>query len=161
MKTIIRQILEKDNLSLAQMIRAVFEEHNAPREGTVFSDPTTDNLYRLFQTAKSVLWVAEVNGEIVGCCGVYPSNGLDENCVELVKFYLAKEARGKGIGKELMQKSIESAVESGYTQLYLESLPHFSKAVSIYEKQGFKKLTGPLGKSIHTSCNIWMLKDLR
>ena len=160
MKLFIRKIEEKDNLSLAQMIRAVFEEDHAPREGTVYSDPTTDNLFELFKTSKSILWVAELNNQIKGCCGIYPSEGLDKNCAELVKFYLAQDARGQGVGKELMQRSIESAKDFGYKQLYLESLPHFAKAVSIYEKQGFVKLDQPLGKSIHTSCNIWMLKEL-
>lgn len=161
MEIIIRKVEEKDNSSLANMIRGVFVEHNAPHEGTVYSDPTTDNLFELFKTAKSVLWVAESDNVAVGCCGIYPSPGLKENCAELVKFYLAKEARGKGIGAQLMQRSIDSAKDFKYSRLYLESLPHFAKAVRIYEKQGFVKLSQPLGKSIHTTCNIWMLKELK
>lgn len=161
MEIIFRKVEEKDNLSLAKMIRSVFEEHNAPHEGTVYSDPTTDNLFELFKTEKSVLWVAESGNEAVGCCGIYPSPGLDVNCAELVKFYLSEKARGKGIGAELMRRSIDSAKELKYSLLYLESLPHFAKAVSIYEKQGFKQLDKPLGKSIHTTCNIWMLKELK
>ncbi len=156
----IRQIEKSDNSALAKMIRAVFEEHDAPQNGTVYSDPTTDNLYTLFQTPGSILWVAEVKGVIAGCCGIYPSEGLDSNCTELVKFYVSKDARGKGIGKELMEKSEESARAFGFRQLYLESLPHFEKAVRIYEKQGFVKLNHPLGSSIHTTCDIWMLKEL-
>jgi len=156
----IRPIEEKDNLSLAKMIRSVFEEHDAPRQGTVYSDPTTDNLYQLFQTVKSILWIAEIEGKSIGCCGVYPTKGLNENCAELVKFYLDKSARGKGVGKELMQRCILSSKEFGYKHLYLESLPQFSKAVSIYEKQGFIRIDKPLGKSGHTSCSIWMLKEL-
>ena len=73
---------------------------------------------------------------------------------------LAKEARGLGIGKTLMQQCIVSAKEHGYKKLYLESMPHFSKAVSIYNKLGFRKLLKPLGNSGHTTCNIWMLLDL-
>lgn len=161
MELIIRKVEEKDNIYLAKMIRDVFEEHNAPYEGTVYSDPTTDNLFELFKTAKSVLWVAESDNVVVGCCGIFPSPGLDENCAELVKFYLAKEARGKGIGAQLMQISIDSAKEFKYSLLYLESLPHFALPVRIYEKQGFVKLSQPLGKSIHTTCNIWMLKELK
>jgi putative acetyltransferase len=160
MKLIIRQIEERDNLILARIIRGVFDEHNAPHEGTVYSDPTTDNLYELFQSPGSVLWVAEINGEIVGCCGIYHTGGLDRNCVELVKFYLKKEARGHGTGKELMQKSIESAREFGFTKIYLESLPQFSKAVNMYEKLGFTMLDHPLGNSGHRTCHIWMLKEL-
>lgn len=142
------------------MIRQVFDEHQAPQKGTVYSDPTTDNLFDLFQAEKSLLWVAEIDNEIVGCCGIFPTKGLPEKCAELVKFYLSAKARGKGIGKSLMEKSIESARELGYTELYLESLPEFSNAVSIYEKQGFLKLDQPLGESGHTTCNIWMLKKL-
>ena len=156
----IRKVNKEDNALLAKMIRKVFDEYNAPQKGTVYSDPTTDNLFELFQVEKSLLWVAEIDSEIVGCCGIYPTKGLPKNCVELVKFYLSAKSRGKGIGKILMEKSIESARALGYSELYLESLPEFSKAISIYEKQGFLKLDQPLGESGHTTCNIWMLKKL-
>ena len=59
-----------------------------------------------------------------------------------------------------MEKSIESARNMGYTELYIESLPAFSNAVRIYEEIGFQLLDHPLGASGHTSCNIWMLKKL-
>jgi putative acetyltransferase len=48
----------------------------------------------------------------------------------------------------------------GYKQLYLESLPHFAKAIDIYEKEGFVRLSKPLGDSKHKTCSIWMLKEL-
>ena len=160
MKFIIRPVEEKDNLQIAGIIREVFREHDAPREGTVYSDPTTDNLYELFLKPKSMLWVAVNNDKAIGCCGIYPSEGLPADCAELVKYYLSADARGKGIGKELLQKCICSAKELGYKQLYLESLPHFAKAIEIYEKEGFIKLNKPLGNSKHTTCSIWMLKEL-
>lgn len=157
----IRTIERSDNEALAKLIRAVFEEHNAPQKGTVYSDPTTDHLFELFETPKSVFWVAEMENEIAGCCGIYPTEGLPPDCAELVKFYLSPKARGKGIGKKLMEKSLRSAQELGYSEIYLESLPEFSKAVSIYEKQGFEMLPHPLGNSGHSTCNIWMRKKLR
>lgn len=135
----IRTVKPSDNEILAQLIRAVFDEHRAPQKGTVYSDPTTDELYQLFQTEKSILWVAELENQILGCCGIYPTKGLPENCTELVKYYLASNARGKGVGRELMEKSISSAREMGYSQIYIESLSAFSVAGDIYEKQGFKK----------------------
>ena len=160
MGLIIRKIEMQDNLILAKIIRMTFEEHGAPKHGTVYSDPTTDDLFGLFQTPDSVLWVAVLDDKIIGCCGVYPSDGLEKGYTELVKFYLKKEARGKGLGKILLHKCIESAKEMGYTQLYLESLPQFGNAVTIYEKEGFKRLKHPLGSFIHKTCSIWMLKDI-
>jgi putative acetyltransferase len=156
----IREVLRTDNEALSEMIRAVFVEHDAPRHGTVYSDPTTDNLFELFRKEGSILWVAVLADEIVGCCGVYPTRGLPEKHAELVKYYLASQARGKGIGKDLMQQCVASARLMGYTHLYLESLPHFAKAVNIYEKQGFLSLNQPLGNSEHPTCNIWMIKNL-
>ncbi len=157
---IIRKVEKSDNKYLATLIKNVFEEHNAPKEGTVYSDPATDHLFELFQKQKSVLWVAEVEGKIVGCCGVYPTEGLPEQYAELAKFYLSKGSRGKGIGRKLMESSVQSARELGYKELYIESLPEFYHAVQLYEKQGFVRLNNALGSSGHTSCNIWMLKKL-
>lgn len=156
----IRQVKESDNLTLANLIRGVFVEHNAPTIGTVFSDPTTDNLYALFRNERSVLWVAEIDNQIMGCCGIFPTKGLPKGCVELVKFYLLKQARGKGIGKALMEKSMETAKELNYAEMYIESLSEFANAVKLYKKQGFLRLNKPLGYSGHSTCNIWLLKKL-
>src|SRR5690606_27791674 len=134
----IRPIQLSDNEPLATLIRQVFREFKIDKPGTVYTDPTTDTLYELFQQPASAYFVAEENGTILGGCGVYPTEGLPEGCAELVKFYLAADARGKGIGQQLMQQSIATARALGYTQLYLESFPALSKAVSMYEKAGFK-----------------------
>lgn len=152
-----RRIEEKDNQELAELIRSVFREFKIDKPGTVYTDPTTDDLFELFQTEQSEYWVAEENGKIIGSCGIYPTSGLPEGCVELVKLYTAAEARGKGVGKALMQKSIESAQHFGYNEVYLESFPELTTAISMYEKVGFKRLTAPLGNSGHFACNIWML----
>ena len=160
MGNLVRKVVASDNPVLAAMIREVFDEHGAPREGTVYSDPTTDSLFELFQVPRSVLWVAETEEGIAGCCGIYPTQGLDEGCAELVKFYLAKHARGRGIGRELMQTTIDSAKTFGYKLIYLESFPEFSKAVGIYKKQGFERIDHPMGQSGHVSCTIWMVKKI-
>ena len=157
---IVRKIIQADNVLLAKLIRNVFNEFDAPQKGTVYSDPTTDDLYTLFQKHRAVLWVAEVNNEVLGCCGVYPTEGLEKDCAELAKFYLSGKIRGKGIGKQLMLQCFQSAREMQYKKLYLESMPQFSKAVSMYEKYGFTPLDAPLGNSGHTTCNILMIKEL-
>ncbi|SIT92283.1 GNAT family N-acetyltransferase [Pontibacter indicus] len=156
----IRPIQPADNEPLASLIRQVFREFKIDRPGTVYTDPTTDALYELFRQPRSAYFVAEENGTILGGCGVYPTEGLPKGCAELVKFYLAAEARGKGIGNQLMQQSIAAARALGYTQLYLESFPELAKAVSMYEKAGFKPIPHALGNSGHYACNIWMLKNL-
>jgi len=155
-----RNIEEKDNKELADLIRTVFREFRIDRPGTVYYDPTTDDLFKLFRVPRSVYWIAEENGVMAGGCGIYPTPGLPEGCAELVKLYLLPAFRGKGIGRALMEKCFESAREMGYTRLYLESLPELSKAVSMYVKSGFSHIPHALGSSGHFGCNIWMVKEL-
>ena len=52
------------------------------------------------------------------------------------------------------------AVDLGYRQVYLETMPELSKAVSVYEKFGFRYLAGPMGNTGHFGCDVWMMKDL-
>jgi putative acetyltransferase len=155
-----RNIEERDNKELADLIRTVFREFRIDRPGTVYYDPTTDDLYKLFRATGSVYWIAEENGAMAGGCGIYPTPFLPEGCAELVKFYLLPGFRGKGIGRALMEKCFESARQMSYSQLYLESLPELSKAVSMYIKSGFRHIPHALGNSGHFGCNIWMVKDL-
>ena len=107
-----------------------------------------------------MLWTAEFGGEVVGCGGLFPTEGLGDDCLELVKFYLSPKGRGKGIGKILLEKSIDFARSAGYTSIYLESLPLYATAIQMYEKAGFEHLQQPMGSSGHTTCDIWMLKKL-
>jgi putative acetyltransferase len=156
----IRPIEPGDNVELAKVIRAALTEFGANKPGTVYFDPTTDALYELFRTPGSYYFVATIDHKVVGGCGIFPTDNLPEGTCELVKLYMAKEARGTGLGKQLMEKSMSWAKSHGYTQVYLESMPELTKAVSIYEKVGFKSLDGPLGNSGHCGCDIWMLKEL-
>ena len=155
-----RKIEKKDNEQLSGLIKKVFEEFGIDIPGTVYTDPTTDALYELFRKPGSVYWIAEEKNEILGGCGIYPTEGLPDGYAELVKFYLSMGSRGKGIGNTLMQKSIQSAKEFEYTHIYLESFPELSKAVSLYRKNGFTQLEKAFGNSVHYACRIWMERKL-
>lgn len=156
----IRKVQPNDNHTLASLIRKVFEEHDAPTQNTVYSDPTTDHLFELFNLPNAVLWVAVLNNSIAGCAGIYPTEGLPSSHAELVKIYLSAQSRGKGIGKALIEQCFLSAKNFGYTHLYLESMPEFATAVSMYKKLGFTNLPAAMGNSGHTACDIWMIKEL-
>jgi len=156
----IRPIEQDDNAEMAQLIREVLTEFGANKPGTVFTDPTTDALFELFQTPKSHYFVAVSEGKLVGGCGIFPTEGLPEGCTELVKLYVLKEGRGTGIGKTLMELSCEQARKEGYTEIYLETLPELHIAVGLYEHLGFKYLDQPYGNSGHFACDLWMTKTL-
>jgi putative acetyltransferase len=157
---IIRTIQASDNFALAKIIRNALEEFKANKLGTVYFDATTDNLFEVFKTAGSIYFVAEQNGAILGGGGIYPTQNLPTGTCELVKLYLSNAARGKGIGKMLIEKCFTAAKGLGYKKMYLETMPELNIAVPMYEKLGFTYLTAPQGNSGHCGCDIWMIKDL-
>ncbi|MEY2646809.1 MAG: hypothetical protein RL158_785 [Bacteroidota bacterium] len=156
----IRPIEQKDNIDIAKVIRGALEEFGANKPGTVYFDPTTDALFELFNTPGSYYYIATIDNKVVGGAGIFPTENLPKGTCELVKLYLHKNARGTGLGKQLLNTAMQWAKENGYTQVYLESMPELSKAVTIYENVGFQRINQPLGNSGHCGCDIWMVKTL-
>jgi putative acetyltransferase len=158
---IIRPIASNDNAQIAEVIRSVLVEHNAARQGTVYSDPSTDFLSDVFKEQGSGYYVVEFNGRIVGGCGFFPTSGLPDGFVELVKLYVLQDYRGYGLGKFLIELCSSEAIKVAYKNLYLETMPELGKAIQLYERTGFKMLNSSLGDSGHFSCTIWAQKSLK
>ncbi len=62
----IRPITQQDNVAIASIIRQSLKEHNAHKPGTVFFDPTTDDLYSLFNKENSKYRILEIDGIVAG-----------------------------------------------------------------------------------------------
>jgi putative acetyltransferase len=158
---LIRPIQQTDNAAIANIIRRSLEEFGANHPGTVYYDDSTDHLFELFQsTPGSAYFIAEKEGQVLGGAGIFPTEGLPEATCELVKMYLSPSARGLGLGRQMITHCLETAKETGYTSVYLETMPELKKAVSVYEKFGFSFLPAPMGNTGHSGCDIWMLKEL-
>ncbi len=156
----IRPIELADQQSLARLILSVFEEYGAPLVNTVYDDTRTWHVYETMEKEKAGYWVIDCDGEVMGGCGYYPTDGLPEGYVELVKFYLSPLIRGKGYGSRLFRHVIDEARKAGYKHLYIESFPEFADAVRMYARHGFTELSSRLGHSGHTATTIHMKLDL-
>ena len=156
----IRVIEETDNAGIAAIIRNTLAEFGANHPGTVYYDDATDHLFELFQQPLSIYFIATINGNMLGGGGIYPTEGLPQDTCELVKMYLLPAARGKGIGKMIIENCLQKAAAFGYKNIYLETMPELEQAINVYEKFGFEYLNGPLGNSGHFGCSKWMLKLL-
>ena len=154
----IRKMEQSDNALLAKIIRDTLTEFGADYPGTVYYDETTDHLFELFQQPLSHYFIATLDGVVMGGGGIYPTEGLPENTCELVKMYLMPAARGKGLGKMIIDRCLLKAQENSFKNVYLETMPELQQAIKVYEKFGFQYLNGPLGNSGHFGCSKWMLK---
>ena len=148
---LLREIKKEDNPKIAAVIREVFVNEGYPKTGTAFE---------AYQNPKSIYFVVEENGKIIGGAGVIQLDNSNENICELQKMYFLKEARGRGIGMQMIEKCLAKAKEFGYEKCYLETLPVMLNAQKLYTKVGFEYLSEPLGGTGHTSCPVWMIKNL-
>ena len=152
----IRPIEQKDQEPIARLIRSVFVEYGAPLVNTVYDDPRTWHIWESLHGKNAGYWVIDEDGEVMGGCGFYPTEGLPEGYAELIKLYLSPVVRGKGYGSKLFSMVINEARKSGYTHLYIESFPEFADAVKMYARYGFVELPSRLGHSGHTATTIHM-----
>ncbi|SHN11924.1 GNAT family N-acetyltransferase [Chitinophaga sp. CF418] len=159
-KVTIRPIQPSDNKHIARIIREVLTEFKANKPGTAYFDTSLDELHTVFIFPDAAYWVIEQDGNIIGGAGIYPTNGLPPHYCELVKLYLLPTARGKGLGKQLIQQCFDAARQNGFTHMYLETMPELTSAIPLYEKMGFTYLQQALGASGHFGCSVWMSKEL-
>ncbi|MEH6443155.1 MAG: helix-turn-helix domain-containing GNAT family N-acetyltransferase [Oceanospirillaceae bacterium] len=80
-------------------------------------------------------WVAEMNEKIVGSVFIVRH---DETTAKLRLLYVEEDARGLGLGRKLVEQSIQFARQKGYQKLVLWTNSVLTTALHIYEAQGFK-----------------------
>ncbi|WP_395045579.1 GNAT family N-acetyltransferase [Flavobacterium sp.] len=160
LKMTIRPIQIEDNHQIANVIRTVFISDNYPKTGTAFADEQLDFMFETYNKPKSIYYIVEESGRIIGGAGISQLENSIENICELQKMYFLQEARGKGIGMEMILKCLAKANEFGFEKCYLETLPEMLNAQILYKKVGFEYLCEPLGETGHSSCPVWMIKEL-
>lgn len=157
---LIRDITTSDNLKIASVIRSVLEDFDVPKTNSTYADASLDCMYESYNKIDSHYFVAELDGNLIGGAGIAQLDNFSGNVCELQKMYLLEEARGRGIGKQLIVKCLEKAKELGYAQCYLETRLNMKAAQELYLKHGFRHIDKPMGNTGHCVCPVWMLKDL-
>jgi len=89
-----------------------------------------------FDPKRERCWIAERNGERVGCVFVVNDRGEARLRLLLVE----PSARGARLGRRLVEECIAFSREKGYKKLVLWTHSHLTAARAIYAKTGFKKL---------------------
>src|SRR5262249_32953887 len=80
-------------------------------------------------------WIAELDGERVGSVFVVPAS---KTLAKLRLLLVDPRARGRGLGRRLVEEAIEFARARGYTRLVLWTQSNLAAARSIYRGCGFE-----------------------
>ena len=156
----IREIKTEDDAQIASVIRSVLVEMGVPKVGTAYADAALDIMTATYNKDKASYFVIDDHGKIIGGAGIAALENCDGSICELQKMYFLPEARGIGLGTEMMAICLNKAKSYGFEKCYLETLPYMKAATKLYAKSGFESLDGPLGDTGHYSCNVWMIKSL-
>ena len=130
-------VILKDGVEL--LVRnAVASDARALRETMQRTHAETD--YLLSYPDNEVELVAVVDGKIVGSAGI-TAVGSRRKVAHRARFGISvlQEHWGMGIGRVLMEASIDCARQAGYTQLELEVVADNERAVSLYRRAGFEE----------------------
>lgn len=160
MKYTIREIEEKDNKDVENVIRTCLIEFGANHEGTAWADPNLGRFSEIYNTEGNKYWVAiDEEGKLVGGVGIGKLEGIEDVC-ELQKMYCLPEARGTGVSHRLMEIALEYGTIY-YGRCYLETLENMVAAQKFYEKYGFERIYEPLVKTEHFACDVRYVKNLK
>ncbi|ALM07301.1 acetyltransferase [Sediminicola sp. YIK13] len=157
---IIREIQPQDNKQVASVIRQVLIDLGVPKVGTAYADTALDHMYENYNVPKATYFVVEENNRIIGCAGVAQLENYDGNVCELQKMYFTEEARGRGLGSQMMKVCLNKAREYGFEKCYLETMPYMEDAQKLYKKTGFQYIEARMGDTGHYSCPVFMLIEL-
>lgn len=98
------------------------------------------------------LWVALSDAKPIGCVAV---RALEEGVCEMKRLYVRDEARGTGLGKQLVLTAIDWARAAGYSEMRLDTLPSMEEAIRLYQSMGFRRIppygAKPIPGALHFS----------
>lgn len=115
-------------LELTQWHRDIYHSPNIGGENPgLFFDK------HLHQVGPDHIWVAELDGKVIGLTGLI----LEDEEGELEPLVVSEEYRGQGIGRQLAEIVIRQARKIGVTQLKVRPVGRNEEAIQFFHKLGF------------------------
>jgi GNAT superfamily N-acetyltransferase len=85
--------------------------------------------------SKNAVWVALSDNKIIGTVSIFPR--YEELYIRSMA--VSPDARGKGVGRILMEHINEIAISEGSSSITLNTTPFLFQAIKLYERYGFKQ----------------------
>lgn len=80
------------------------------------------------------LLLVQEAGAVLGCAAL---RRIDESTCEMKRVYVRPGARGRNLGRLLVDAILREARLAGYARICLDVLPEFTAAQQLYEAMGF------------------------
>ncbi|MEN9385069.1 MAG: hypothetical protein RL323_2212 [Pseudomonadota bacterium] len=101
-------------------------------------DEELKNLPGDYQAPYGALLLAYVGQEPAGCCALRPLLNADyPNACEMKRLYVRNAFRGFGLGRLLVDATLEAGKSAGYACMLLDTLRDMEAARALYQEAGF------------------------
>jgi putative acetyltransferase len=157
---LIRRLQQSDVHELLGIIRGVRQEFGLARRVAALLEPNDYALIDVYRHRRSAYFVAVMDNCVAGGAGIFPLATEDWATCELQRMYLRPQYRGLGIGQALLNACLEGARPLGFARCYAETVSEMSKAIAFYERNGFRRLTAPIGGTGHSHNDCWLVLDM-
>ncbi|MGB5961913.1 MAG: GNAT family N-acetyltransferase [Coleofasciculaceae cyanobacterium] len=137
---LIRSWMPADREAAAAVIRDTLAEYGLGWE-PAGADRDVLEVEASYIAVGGEFWVVEQQGKIVGTAAYYPVQ-RGEMAVEIRKMYLLPTARGKGLGRYLLQELEKAIAIRGFQTIWVETASVLKEAVKLYESSGYLAATG-------------------
>ena len=111
----------------------------------------------LVRAPRGAFVVARLDGEPVACGALKPFD--DAGVGEIKRMYTTPHARRRGISRAVLAHLERRAAELGYRRLQLETGTEQPEAISLYEAQGWVRVT-PYGRYKDDPSSVCFAKDI-
>ncbi len=136
----IRPATDSDGDGISALMQEAFAEY----DGCIFyraaEFPELDAIASYFHGRGGIIWVAEMDGRVVGSMATAPTRDADApaGAWEVFKVYVAHAARRRGLARTLYANVLDRALEAGAPELRLWTDTRFLDAHRFYESCGFE-----------------------
>lgn len=149
MDLVIRPACREDGWLVADISRQTFYEtfaaHNTAADMELFLDEQFTRGRLMLEVGEPGLYffLAYANGKLAGYLklreGNLPASISNKNALEIARIYVLAAYAGKGLGKALMEKSIEVGKQLHKQALWLGVWEKNARAIDFYTSWGFKR----------------------
>jgi ribosomal protein S18 acetylase RimI-like enzyme len=135
---VVRESTPADVESFRSCLDAVARER---RWLALLEAPPLDEVRRFFESQRRrgmIQFVAAAAARVVGWCDVIPKNVEGFRHSSDLGMGLLAEQRGRGLGRALLERTLEATRRSGLLRVELEVYATNTAAIALYERCGFR-----------------------
>lgn len=127
----------KYSLEELEEVREIFVEYaNFLQVDLCFQnfEKELQTLHQVYFPPLGCIILAKDEKKVVGCIALKP---IGEDICEMKRLYVKPAARGKALGKQLVEELIHFAKKAGYKTMKLDTITPLKDAIKLYRSKGF------------------------